>query len=211
MNYLAHLLLSDPDPESLVGSLMGDFVKGRVDAALPPALRRAIILHRRIDSYTDAHAGVRRSRCRVSPAYRRYAGILVDLFYDHVLARRWSDYADVPLEVFARRVHAALRRHHADLPARMQHSMAYLVGNDLLLSYRGVAGIGRALHGIERRLKRPSGLGAAVAELQRDYAGFADDFALFFPQLQAYVDGQRAVVAGLDAIGRQAPAVQRPG
>ena len=95
MNYLAHLYLAGNDAEALIGSLMGDFIKGRVDPDLPPVLRQAILQHRRIDSFTDAHPIVRRSKQRVTNEFRRYAGILIDVFYDHFLAREWSQYSDV--------------------------------------------------------------------------------------------------------------------
>lgn len=137
MNYLAHLYLVDDDPESLVGSLMGDFVKGGVNPARPPTIRHAILQHRRIDSFTDAHPLVKRSKQCIHPEFRRYAGILVD--------------------------------------------------NDLLASYQTVDGIGRALRGVETRLRRPSRLGEAVSELENAYPMLCDDFRDFFPELIRFV------------------------
>lgn len=193
MNYLAHLYLSDDDPDSIIGSLMGDFAKGRVDPDLPPAVRRGILIHRRIDSFTDAHPVFGRSRHRIRPEFRRYAGILIDLFYDHFLARRWSRYADMPLEDFAQRVYRIMQEHQHGLPPAMQRSMSYMVRNRLLQSYRDTAGIARALQGIETRLKRPSRLHRAVAELEERYQDLGGDFAEFFPELVTYVDSLRDV------------------
>ena len=188
MNYLAHLYLADNDTESVIGSLMGDFVKGRLDPARPPALRHAIMQHRRIDSFTDAHALVRRSKRRIGPEFRRYAGILIDVFYDHFLATEWQSYAEVPLEEFAEGVYCEIGRHLDGLPPRMQQSMRYMVANDLLRTYRTVDGIGLALRGIETRLRRPSRLGEAVTELVNAYAMLRGDFTEFFPQLVRFVD-----------------------
>lgn len=183
MNYLAHLYLAGDDPQALVGSLMGDFVKGRIDPARPRAIRDGIRLHRRIDAFTDAHATVLHSKRRLHPDFRRYGGILIDVFYDHFLARDWSHYADKPLEPFVHRVYAIMSDHHDRLPSRMQRSMRYMVGNDLLLSYRDIDGIARALRGIETRLSRPSRLGEAVSELETHYGALRQDFKDFFPQL----------------------------
>jgi acyl carrier protein phosphodiesterase len=193
MNYLAHLYLAGNDAEALIGSLMGDFIKGRVDPDLPPVLRQAILQHRRIDSFTDAHPIVRRSKQRVTNEFRRYAGILIDVFYDHFLAREWSQYSDVSLEAFTDRVYELVGRHRETLPPRMQRSMHYMVRYDLLKSYRSVDGIAQALRGIETRLRRPSRLGDAVVELENTGVRFQRDFSEFFPQLIEFVETDNAV------------------
>ncbi len=186
MNYLAHLYLADDDAESLIGSLMGDFVKGRVDENLPAGIRNGVLLHRRVDTFTDAHPVVQRSKARIRPEFRRYAGILIDMFYDHFLARYWHDYASQSLEHFSQRVNQVFTEQLHTLPPRMQRSMAYLVSNDLLVSYREISGIAHALAGIEGRLKRPSGLRHAAAELHVNYAELLRDFGEFFPELIDY-------------------------
>jgi acyl carrier protein phosphodiesterase len=109
MNFLAHLYLADRRPDALLGSLMGDFVKGPLQGRFPPELTRALSQHRKVDAFTDAHPMVRVSRARMPPARRRFAGIMVDVFYDHFLALHWEDYADQPLEAFAHEVYALLR------------------------------------------------------------------------------------------------------
>lgn len=195
MNYLAHLYLADDDAESLIGSLMGDFVKGRVDERLPVGIRHGVMLHRHVDTFTDAHPVVRRSKARIGPEFRRYAGILVDMFYDHFLARRWSDYASQPLEHFSRHVYRVLADGQHTFPSSMQRSMAYLIDNDLLMSYREVGGIAHALAGIEGRLKRPSGLRNAAGELHANYRELLHDFTEFFPELIAFTrDAEPAAV-----------------
>ena len=191
MNYLAHLFLAEDDTESLVGSLMGDFHRGGIARELSPALRRGVLIHRRVDSFTDAHPVVRLGKARISPEFRRYAGILLDLFYDHFLARQWTQYAAEPLDAFAERVYAILRRNRDDFPAPMQRSMDYMVRNELLQSYRTVGGIERSLHGIEGRLSRPSRLHAAIAELERNYQVLEGDFELFFPDLIRFTEELR--------------------
>ena len=203
MNYLAHLYLADDDAESRIGSLMGDFVKGAIGGDLAPAVSWGVRLHRRIDAYTDAHPTVRRSKQRIRPEFRRYAGILVDLYYDHFLALQWDRYSSEPLESFAREVYRILRAHQHGFPARMQRSMSYMVDNELLQSYRHIGGIERALKGIEGRLKRPSRLHEAAYDLEQHYRALESDFEAFFPGLVAYVDELNRSREGIKTKGRQ--------
>ena len=183
MNYLAHLFLAEDDDDSLLGALMGDFIKGPVDPTMPAKRRTAVLQHRRIDSFTDQHPVVRDSKRRISPRFRRYAPILIDMFYDHFLALHWQEYADCPLEQFSNRVYRLLQDRQQDLPENMQRPMHYLAHYDLLGSYRTRAGIGRALQGIEGRLSRPSQLGEAICELETHATALTDDFRRFFPEL----------------------------
>ncbi|MFO1429657.1 MAG: ACP phosphodiesterase [Candidatus Competibacteraceae bacterium] len=220
MNYLAHLYLADPDPEAWLGSLMGDFAKGAIDSSLPPVIRQNIELHRSIDAFTDTHPIVGASKRRLRPKFRRYGGILVDIFYDHFLADNWIQFARFPLDRFARSVYAVLSAHYDILPVPMRRSVSYMITTDLLPSYRNIAGVERALKGIEGRLKRPSRLSEAVADLHAHYADLRADFNIFFPALVAYVadlkagfissDGQRRDAAATLSQRRDAAATFRP-
>ncbi len=192
MNYLAHLYLAGDNTEALLGNLMGDFVKGHVDSSLPPAIQKGIALHRKIDAFTDANPLFRRSKQRLSPEARRYGGILVDLFYDHFLARHWTRYATLPLRHFSQQVYGILLAHYEWLPYAMQRSVSYMIRVDLLMSYREITGIERALQGVGRRLKRTNPLAGAAQELQRHYSALAADFAAFFPELRSYVAQTKA-------------------
>ena len=188
MNYLAHLYLADPQPDAWIGNLMGDFVKGPLDDSIKSVWRPGIVLHRAVDRYTDQHPVFLRSKRRISIPYRRYAGILIDMYYDHLLAISWYRYSNQDLQLFTRSVYSALRQSHSQFPPRMQKSVSYMLANDLLLSYRHKEGIAHALQGIERRLRRPSGLGAAISQLEVRHDELDDDFHHFFPQLISYVN-----------------------
>jgi acyl carrier protein phosphodiesterase len=185
MNYLAHFYLAGPDPQALIGGLLGDFAKGPVAATLPPAVRHALVQHRRIDAFTDAHPVVSRSRQRLGAELRRYAGILVDVYYDHLLARDWPCYPLTPLRSFVNRVYRVLQAHHAVFPLPMQRSVAYMLAHDLLHSYADLQGIRCALEGIASRLRRANPIAGAMTVLEREDAGLAADFAVFFPELSA--------------------------
>ena len=185
MNYLAHLYLAEQSSEGLLGSLLGDFVKGRLDDRFPEVVRRGIALHRAIDSYTDAHPLHLESRNRIAGERRRYAGIIIDVCYDHFLCKNWQDYSNESLDRFAGRVYDVLREHHDDLPNRLRRMAPHMIADDWLGSYAELANVGRALDGISRRLTRSNPLAGAVIEVEVNYAAMHGDFRRFFPELQA--------------------------
>jgi acyl carrier protein phosphodiesterase len=186
LNFLAHLYLAEPTPLGLLGSLMGDFVKGPLHRRYPAALERALVQHRRIDAFTDAHPLVRASRNRVSATHRRFAGVLTDMFFDHFLARHWADYSVEPLAEFTSRVYALLDAQHALLPARLQHIAPSMRRGDWLGSYAQVASIETALDRMGSRLKRGNLLLGAGVQLREQYAAFEGDFRAFFPELVGF-------------------------
>jgi acyl carrier protein phosphodiesterase len=204
MNFLAHLFLADASPEAWIGSLLpdlarpGDLPRGpgasarRVAwvAGLPMATRSAIDQHRAADAFTDTHPIVHRSKARVRPCQGVYGGIVIDLLYDHILAREWNCYSEVPLPVFVARVHAGFASHAHLIPPVMRYPVARLIEQDWLASYATVEGVTRALRRLSQRLAqrfdRPVHLETAAADLAEHRAELAADFHEFFPQLVAY-------------------------
>jgi acyl carrier protein phosphodiesterase len=186
MNYLAHLYCSPPHEDAWLGSLLGDFVKGAIGERFAPPVAAAIRLHRELDSFTDAHAAVQRSKSRVSGARRRYAGIMIDMFYDHFLARSWQEFHDEPLKAFSARIYALLERRHAELPEKMQLVAQRMATHDWFGSYARAATIHGALDRIAARLRRANRLAGGGEELLSDYAGFEADFRAFLPEARAF-------------------------
>jgi len=170
---------------------MGDFVKGPLSGRYGAEITRALVLHRRIDAYTDAHHIVYQSRRRVSPERRRFAGILVDMFYDHFLARHWDQYHDVPLERFTARVYCALREHEALLPLRLRDIARGMADADWLGSYRHVEAVSIALDRMGQRLKRGNALLRSADELRAHYEAFDADFHAFFPDVVRFARGEQ--------------------
>jgi acyl carrier protein phosphodiesterase len=169
---------------------MGDFVKGPLDDRYPSEITRGLLLHRRIDTYTDAHPIVVMSRGRIGAQRRRFAGILVDMFYDHFLALHWTRFAHVPLEEFTARVYTVLREHRDLLPERLQRIAPYMAQGDWLGSYREVAAVETALDRMGQRLKRGNALLGSGQELREHYAGLESDFLTFFPDVVGFAAAQ---------------------
>jgi acyl carrier protein phosphodiesterase len=189
VNWLAHLALAPPTPAGWLGALAGDVVKGPLPGNLDPALAASVALHRRIDASTDRHPAFARSRRRLEPRHRHWRGVLVDVFYDHVLASRWSEFAPGALESFVARVHAALDGILPQMPAGLRAFSPRLRDEGWLVSYREPGGIGTALRRMRRRLRRDHPLDEALPELLADVAGFAADLHWLWPALRAVADG----------------------
>ena len=196
MNYLAHLFLSGRTEQALIGGLLGDFVKGAIGDRYDARVCKGISLHRKIDRYTDDHEVVLASRRLVSQERRRFAGIMVDVFYDHFLACHWSRYAALSLDEFTHEVYAILLRHHHNFPQRLQYIVPRMVHDDWLGSYRELWRVGAALDGISRRLRRSNTLTGGLRELEANYARFEAHFLAFFPQLMRHV-GRCKMDAGI--------------
>lgn len=185
MNYLAHAYLAGESDESLLGNLMGDFVKGRIEG-YPAEIARGIAAHRRIDTFTDSHPIVRESKRLISQERRRFAGIMLDLFYDHLLARYWHEYSVTSLDAFSARVYGILRANDAILPHPLRSMAPYMTRQDWLGSYRELKSIGGAIDGISSRLTRANSLRGGVEELAREYDALHEQFRRFFPELREF-------------------------
>ena len=186
MNYLAHLFLSDGTPASLIGNLLGDFVKGSAVNLYPDDIRNGIDLHRKVDRYTDSHAIVRSSTSLICADRRRFAGVLVDVFYDHFLAKNWLEYSEVPLSDFARLAYKALQDNRDILPESLKRVMPQIIARDLLGSYQEIGGIDNALNRMSARIKRTNNLAGGVEDLIVNYQQLESDFRAFFPDLISY-------------------------
>jgi len=187
MNWLAHLYLSEPTPEFRLGNLLPDLVSTAALATLPVEFQAGIQRHRRIDAFTDRHPIFRRSVQRLGAPFRRFGGVLIDIFYDHVLAREWDSFASRPLPEFAAEIYASFDTQWMRIPSEARPRLEAMCRADWLCSYRETATITEALTRIGGHLRRPTDLAAAVPILVREYEAFRTDFTEFFPQLIAHV------------------------
>src|SRR5574340_448475 len=191
MNWLAHLYLSECDLDMRLGNLLADVVRGPRREGMSEAFVRGARCHLAIDAYTDAHPLVARSRARIAAPYRRFAGVLADVFYDHFLAREWAWYAGGSLDEFVGSLRAAVLVRNPPLPDDARVIVDRMIVERRLLGYREAGGMERALAGIgariERRFARPANLHGAMRVLECEGEGLREDFAAFFPQLHEHV------------------------
>lgn len=187
MNYLAHLYFSAPSPLAWAGSLMGDFVKGSDFSGLPDELVRYLKLHRHIDTYTVASSAFQRSRRRLDPRFRYARSVMVDVFYDHFLARNWDRFDSRPLSEFAREVYSGLESCHAVLSRDLQAQLPRMIEHDWLTSYRRPEVVGRVLKRLEERIDHRFPLSEGVGELERCQAELEGDFFDFMAEAEEIV------------------------
>lgn len=191
MNYLAHLLLAGTGDDAILGSLLGDFVKGCPEGRFSASVSEAIRLHRKIDSYSDAHRITRRSRSRISPLRRRFAGIIVDVGYDHFLCCHWRRFSPLDLDPFVHRVYAVLSRHRPLLPERLSRILPCMISENWLGGYIRLVHVGDTLDRIAGRLSRGGRFLRAVTEIEENYEALENDFLSFFPELVSFcTDGK---------------------
>jgi acyl carrier protein phosphodiesterase len=191
MNHLAHALLAAPGEDRMLGSLVADFLRGGIDPALPRGVREGIALHRSVDAWTDAHPEVVAARALFAPPYRRYAGILVDIWFDHLLARDWPLHAAGALPEFSREVRALLRGRATELPPRMRGFARYLEANDLPAAYARRAVIGAVLGGVSQRLSRANPVACALPAIEAVAGPLQRRFEAFFPALVQHAARER--------------------
>ncbi len=186
MNFLAHLYLSDNDEELLIGNFIADSVKGSAFRNFSPGIANGILLHREIDRFTDAHPIVRQSIARIRPVYRKFSGVIIDIFYDHFLAANWKDFSSVPLTEFAQDVLRLMQQHEPIMPYKSKMFLAYTAKHNPLVGYSTVEGIEKVLTGMSKRTRFRSNMELSVRELKQHYDLFRQEFYAYFPELKLH-------------------------
>jgi acyl carrier protein phosphodiesterase len=184
MNFLAHIYLSGDNDLVKIGNFMADGIRGKQFEHFPEDIQKGIILHRFIDTYTDSHDIFRKSTKRLHEKYHHYAGVIVDIVYDHFLAKNWSKYSPEKLEDFINRFYNSLQDNYPVLTEKTQDLMPYMIERNWLLSYRTVEGIHQILTQMDRRSKNISKMQFASEELKEFYDEFEQEFTLFFEEMQ---------------------------
>ncbi|MDQ6530205.1 ACP phosphodiesterase [Flavobacterium sp. LHD-85] len=185
MNFLAHIYLSGDNDLIKIGNFMADGIRGKQFEHFPEDVQKGILLHRFIDTYTDSHDIFRKSTKRLHERYHHYAGVIVDIVYDHFLAKNWTQYSDEELELFVKRFYHSLHDNYDILTEKTQGLMPYMIERNWLLSYRTTEGIQNILTQMDRRSKNISQMQFAVEELTEFYDEFEEEFTLFFEEMRA--------------------------
>ncbi|SMG35294.1 Acyl carrier protein phosphodiesterase [Marivirga sericea] len=188
MNFLAHIFLSGESDELKIGNFIGDFVKASDMEHYNKAVNQGIRMHWAIDEFTDHHDVVQKSKDRLRPKYGHYAGVIVDIYYDHFLARNWKDYHSVDLRLFVNREYKMLENHISILPKKVVHMLPYMIKYDWLFNYQYFDGIERVMHGMANRSNFNSKMEQSVVELKKYHKEFEKEFQDFFPELQAFCE-----------------------
>ena len=183
MNFLAHIYLSFGDNEITIGNFIADSIRGNKIDHLPTRIQKGILLHREIDTYTDSHTIPKISSKRLHKNYSHYSRVIVDIFYDHFLAKNWKNYSDTPLKVYVENFYDLLEDNYPILPNGVQRMMPYMITDNWIYNYSKMEGIGRVLNGMNRRTKNKSKMNFAILDLEEHYTDFEKEFTSFFEEL----------------------------
>ena len=186
MNYLAHIYLSGDNDLIKIGNFMADGIRGHDYLKFPDEVIKGVLLHRAIDTFTDAHPIFRQSKHRLHENYGHYSGVIIDIFYDHFLAKNWTHYSQEPLEDFASNFYKSLATHYDITTERTRGMLPYMTERNWLVSYATITGIGMILFQMDHRTKNKGNMKNAIKELQQYYYQFEEEFTLFFEELRTH-------------------------
>ena len=192
MNYLAHMFLSLDQEDLMIGNLSGDFVRVADMRFMKPEIEQGVLLHRKIDKFTDEHPIVDRSIDRLSTVHGKYAAVIVDILYDHALTYNWDLYTEESLANFKARNYEILTRRHDDLPPRLQQKIVKMIERDFIEGYRSFDGMRYIMRYMDKRTSFPSKFEASVDQYEAEFEDFNEDFNRFFPELLGFVNTEMA-------------------
>ena len=188
MNFLAHIYLSGENDQMKVGNFIGDWIKGNDHCKYPADIQKGILLHRSIDSFTDNHPIVKKSKNRLNDQYHKYSGIIIDIFYDHYLAHNWKTFSGIELVDFTRNLNNVLVSHMEFLPVEIQEFIPRFMKRRWIESYATLEGIERVLEGMSKHTSLPDKTIDAIVILKNEYDDLKTEFFDFFPQLVTHVE-----------------------
>lgn len=183
MNFLAHIYLSGNNDLLKIGNFMADGIRGNDHLQFPDEVKKGVILHRHIDTFTDANLIYRKSKHRLHEKYGHYSGVIMDIIYDHFLAKNWDKYSDEKLEDYAANFYKSLEDNYEILTEKTQNLLPYMTERNWLVSYATIAGLEMILFQMDYRTKHRANMQEAIVELQEYYKQFEEEFTLFFNEL----------------------------
>ena len=192
MNYLAHIYLSGDNKMIKIGNFMADSIRGKSYEVYERDIKRGILLHRAIDSFTDMHPIYRQSKHRLHSKYGHYSGVIMDIFYDHFLAKNWSLYSKTPLEEFTTDFYILLETNYEILTDKVKSIIPHMRNKNWLLSYSTIDGMQTIMNHMNYRIKNRVPMDESIQELQEYYTEFESEFKLFFTEIQAFSILKRA-------------------
>lgn len=191
MNYLAHVYLSGSDKDLIIGNFIADHVKGIAYLDYPETIQKGILLHRKIDDFTDHHPLFKKNVTLLFPQFRHYSRVIVDMFFDHFLAAQWELYHPDPLEDFSRQFYLLMQEYSGSLPDKTKKILPILSKYNWFVAYQSLEGLEDILFQMSQRTRFPSKMSLAVVELEKNYSKIALDFNTFFTELINFVQLER--------------------
>ena len=186
MNFLAHLYLSENNTNIMIGNFIADHIRGNQFTHFHQEIQNGIKLHREIDTFTDVHKITRKSKRRLNKRYGLYAGIIIDIFYDHYLAKNWNDYSAIPLDVYVNSIYDLLQNQKEILPEKTIHLLPFMIEYNWLYNYQFKEGIESVLKGMNRRTKNKGQMDLAIEDLKELDKEFEQDFRILFDDLKVF-------------------------
>jgi len=188
LNFLAHIYLSGDSPEVKMGNIIGDYIKGNHYNDYSGLLRKGILMHRDIDSFTDSHSIVKSTNHLFTPRLHKYSGIITDILYDHFLANHWNDFSADDFDEYVKGIYYLLKNNFNTLPMEMQGFATKCMENNWIKSYASIEGIGRVLWMMSQRTSLPDESRYAIEVLKTNYELIDSQFMEYFPQLIAFIE-----------------------
>lgn len=186
MNYLAHFYLAQGDKGLIVGNFVADHIVGNQYLDFPEPIQKGVLQHRAIDTFTDEHPVVLESKKRLRPIFHKFSPVIVDVFYDYLLAKRWKEYSNQDLEDFTLSAYNVINEFYHLIPEKAAYMFGYMERDNWLYNYRKIEGINQALSGMSRRTIKGSKMELAADYLRKDEALYLAEFDSFFPELIAH-------------------------
>lgn len=186
MNFLAHLYLSDNYEHLMLGNFIADAVKGKQIENFSDEIKEGIYLHREIDKFTDSHPIFKSSCQRLNEKYHKFSGVIVDMFYDHFLAKNWNDYSNESLNSFVAKTYSLLLRNYFVIPAKSKRILPFMILQNWLANYANFKGLQWSFEGMARRTKFNSGMENVIYDLKKDYEKYEKEFKDFFPEIISF-------------------------
>ncbi|GAA4763859.1 MULTISPECIES: ACP phosphodiesterase [Flavobacterium] len=186
MNFLAHIYLSGDNELIKIGNFMADGIRGQQYKNFPIEIQKGVLLHRAIDTFTDANITYRKSKHRLHEKYGHYSGVIMDIVYDHFLAKNWNNYSNEDLDDYANNFYQSLKQNYSILTDKTKNMMPYMIARNWLKSYATISGLEMILFQMDHRTKNRVNMQEAIVELQEFYIYFEEEFFTFFKELQEH-------------------------
>ena len=183
MNFLAHLYLSGNDSDIMIGNFIADSVKGKAYKKYRPKIQQGILLHRKIDEFTDHHQITKNLKSLLVKAYSKHSGIVIDIFYDHFLSINWQNFSSKSLESFIKVCHHIILKNIFTLPSEIKAYLPFFIMHKRLQSYSRIEGIENVLEVMSKYTSLPSETKSAIRILNEHYSLFNESFMIYFKEL----------------------------